>query len=635
MKSNNKEKPRYGILNSTLFLAKDMFQAYPLLIFFLILEILLSVITPVFGMYLPKIAIELTSGSADTGKVFLTLGGLGLMMSILMALSGMASGGSYFMYNGMRTYYLRKLFFQSLTCDYIHVESPQGQAKYSRARETLRNGDWSGTSRLTVAAVDFCTAVLSFIVYSGIISGLSLFVIIILVLLSSVSLIATKRAQNYAYENKGEAELLNRQVDYMDQTASNWKWGKDIRLYHMSGWLVRLRQQLLTRLLTVTDRIQNRYFAAGALNAFTLFLRDGLAYGYLIYGVATGTVTVGEFVLYFGAITGFSGFVGRIIYSMNELGSANLLMNDVRAYLDNTDAPELSESLLPTDGVLQNEEAKQADGMIPDTARVSACLKMLLVEFIDVCFSYSSDSPPVLNHFSMTIQPGEKIALVGGNGAGKTTLIKLLCGFYKPDSGEILLNKIPLTHYKKEQLYSLISAVFQDLYLLPVTVAENVSMKPLPETDLPRVRECLKKAGLYDAISSCPDREESYLLKEVYDGIVLSGGEEQKLLMARALYKDGPLLILDEPTAALDPIAESETYESFHKMTRGKTSLYISHRLASTKFCDRIVFLQNGIAKEVGTHEELLRQKGEYARMFAIQSRYYQEKEEADLAQEF
>jgi len=246
-----------------------------------------------------------------------------------------------------------------------------------------------------------------------------------------------------------------------------------------------------------------------------------------------------------------------------------------------------------------------------------------------VCFSYNPENGNVLNNFNLDIKPGEKIALVGVNGAGKTTIVKLLCGFYAPDSGEILISGIDIKNFRREELYRLFSAVFQDIMILPFTIAENVSMKSGRKTDKNLVWSCLEKAGLGEHIKTHEKGIDSKMLKNIdADGIMLSGGQQQKLLLARALYKDAPILLLDEPTAALDPIAESEVYEKFNEMSQNKTAVYISHRLASTRFCDRIVFLKDGAASEIGTHWELMQKGGEYANMFEIQSHYYNKSSE-------
>ena len=214
---------------------------------------------------------------------------------------------------------------------------------------------------------------------------------------------------------------------------------------------------------------------------------------------------------------------------------------------------------------------------------------------------------------------------MGLNGAGKTTLIKLMCGFYDPTEGRVLLNGIDIRTYNRADYYSMFSAVFQNFSLLAATIAVNIAQNDR-EINMDRVKACADKAGLLNKIEILPDGFNTYLNREVYDNaIMLSGGETQRLMLARALYKDAPFVILDEPTAALDPIAESEMYQKYNEMTKGKSSVYISHRLASTRFCDRIIYIENSVIREEGTHEELIRRGGRYAELFAVQSQYYQE----------
>lgn len=252
--------------------------------------------------------------------------------------------------------------------------------------------------------------------------------------------------------------------------------------------------------------------------------------------------------------------------------------------------------------------------------------KLLEIEFRHVYFRYEEDGEDILRDVNFVIKPGDRLALVGHNGAGKTTLVKLLCGFYHPTSGEILISGHSIEELNIDDYHDILATIFQDINTIPASIASNVSGCSEEETDMDKVRECLKRADLWKDIEH-HDKKELTNLTQSFDpdGIYLSGGMMQKLMLARCIYKDAMLLILDEPTAALDPIAESNMYGEYESITSGKSALFISHRLASTKFCDRILFIENGYILEEGTHDELLAKNGKYAEVFKIQSKYYKE----------
>jgi len=271
--------------------------------------------------------------------------------------------------------------------------------------------------------------------------------------------------------------------------------------------------------------------------------------------------------------------------------------------------------------VMELPEKRRGEG-----TKVPGLTKGPEIEFRDVCFRYPGAEEDTLSHISFTVKGSEKIALVGNNGAGKTTLVKLLCGLYEPTSGGIYINRENINEFHATEYQKLLSVVFQDSSLLSFTVEMNVAGELPERVDKERVKKALQAVGLWENIEKLPYGTETYITQDLDEGgVQFSGGETQKLLVARAMYRNGPILILDEPTSALDPIAESQLYTEYNNMTEEKTAFFISHRLASTKFCDRIFLLENGRIAEDGTHEALMEQNGRYRELFDIQSHYYKE----------
>lgn len=245
-----------------------------------------------------------------------------------------------------------------------------------------------------------------------------------------------------------------------------------------------------------------------------------------------------------------------------------------------------------------------------------------VIEFRNVSFRYPGTKELVLDHVSLKIEPSEKIAVVGKNGSGKTTLVKLLCRLYEPEEGEILWNGKNIREYDLKEWQKIFAIVFQDYSLLSLTLGQNVAASEQYEAE--RAKEVLQLAGFGERLNKLKKGLETVVYPEYeQDGVSFSGGEEQKIAIARAIYKGGQICILDEPTAALDPVSESRVYESFDEIVKGKTAVYISHRLSSCKFSDRIFVLDNGKIAESGTHEALLSQNGLYAQLWQAQAQYY------------
>ena len=328
---------------------------------------------------------------------------------------------------------------------------------------------------------------------------------------------------------------------------------------------------------------------------------------YIVYLVMKGNIGAGDFVLYFNSIF--------------------MLSSAVRAWCDKFSAYNwLSQNIFYARDYLDiKDNTNRGEGVpVPEDCGDMQCE----IEFRNVSYTYFGAEEPTIKNISFKLHKGEKLAVVGLNGAGKTTLIKLMCGLYRPTEGDVLLNGVSVNDYNRDEYFRLFSTVFQDIDVLPVTIAENISGRTAEETDFPKLYDCMKKSGIYEKVMSLPKKESTRLVKTVYDDATdFSGGQMQKLALAKALYKNAPVLLLDEPTAALDPIAEQEMYLNYADFSKGKSSVFISHRLASTRFCDRIILISDGKIAEEGTHSELMKAGGTYAELFAMQSSYYNDEE--------
>ena len=596
---------QYSLGNHIGYLLKGIWESDRKLMALLIIEVVCSVITPYIAMYLPKIGVDLATEQADAGRAAALLLALTGILMLSQGLGSMAARGKTRLLDRVRSFFRIRLFCKTLDCDYEHVESAEWQDKYEQAKEmSVDWGPWSATTLMSEGVVKLGSAVVSFFLYGSIIVSLSPWMLALILVLSAVNFLALRRAQKYEVSRIQERSGLQTRRWYMEQTASDMKYGKDIRLYELSGWIRQCFAHYNDAHFRLRQEVQQRFFHAAFVESLTLFVRDGIAYLWFLYQAASGALSVGDFVLACSAVASFSTLVTQTSASVGQLMQAVPPLDRMRAFLEAADEPEPD----PAEEPPGKEEA------------AGIC-------FVDVSFSYGGRNQ-VLDHFSLRIEPGEKIALVGLNGAGKTTIIKLLCGFYKPESGRILLNGTDVRSLKKEDLYALIAPVFQEATILPFTVAENVAMSD-ENVDRRRVEDCLKQVGLWEAVSRLPRGMDNEMTSLQEGGSSLSGGQKQKLLMARALYKGAQLLFFDEPTAALDPIAESETYEMFHSLSGNKTAVYISHRLASTLFCSRVVFLENGRVKACGSHEELMKNCGEYREMYDLQSQYYKKPQES------
>ena len=492
-------------------------------------------------------------------------------------------------------------FRKTVWMDGQSLESAQGQKKWKDARRNLYSGNSQGIEAYTKAWCDLVMQLIGLVLYGAIVGQVSPILLAILVLQTLLVSYLHTKAGKRAYAMEDEIEKKWGIFQYLRRETVIPGNGKDIRMYRMDKWFLGMFHGLIDRVCALIDRQQTGYMAAGMAENLLTFARSMVVYGWLIREMAAGNMTIPSFLLYVGIVAGFGAWMNGLFGAWRQILENEKLMDDYRDFMDF--------------GVV--EEGRQAPGRPGRTHEI---------RFEHVCFRYDGSGEDTIRDLNLTIRPGERLALVGPNGAGKTTLIKLLCGLYRPTSGTVYLDGRDIQSLDQRAVFREFAVVFQDVFAFSFPLSDNVSCVDSGREDSERLRGSLEKAGLWERVQTLPKGAQTFMNKDLDEaGVTLSGGEVQKLMLARALYKDAPMVILDEPTAALDPIAESEMYERYDELVQGRTAVFISHRLSSTRFCDRILFLENGRITEEGTHGELMQRGGAYAELFSIQARYYKE----------
>ena len=610
-----KDKKTYNVLAVIKRMLKHIWKQEPAQFGRTAIYTVVAAVYPFMAVFLPKIAIGiLEEGGVDAGRrlvftmgiYFVAAGLLAIVSKYLLA---------YISTRNMRIrlMYLGELSKKMMTMDYCHFENSKFFEEYEKginAGNSNYNGIEGVYNKLTELPANFL-ALLGMVLMAG---ALSPILLISLVVHVFVIMWTSKLTHDYEYERKQELSKAARRISYYKKTTQDFSYGKDIRIFNLRDRIMENYQEEINAYLVLFAKIRNREYALGFLSILTLLVSNALTYGILIYEVLHG-MPVSSFTMYVTMIT-------TLMASMITFGKDLAFVWNEGEYVD--DFYRLLDEQLIEEGTKEKEDIfRNQEKLCVSEDAIKT--KTLEIRFEHVSFRYPHTDKNVFTDLNFTIHSGERLAIVGVNGAGKSTLVKLMTGLFAPTEGHIYINGVEIRELKKSELYELYSAVFQDVNVLAFTIRENVGCAAR-EVDDARVSIALEKVGLGEKVKAFENGLDQMMLKVIDEnGTDFSGGERQKLSIARGLYKDAPMVIMDEPTAALDALAEAEIYENFSSLVEGKTAVYISHRLASTRFCDKIALFDADGLEEYGTHDELMEKKGKYYEMFVIQGKYYQE----------
>ncbi len=572
--------------------------------FFAIISIITSSVQPLILLIVPAKIIDELTNECRWDVTF-------RLIVILIAVEGGIS-----LINMAVSYFSRMTKYKCKLKNNLDYEKMWIRMKYEQL-ESSNVRDLGEKVEKNVTAIGFISTVSAFITnliqligYTYIIATLHPVIIALIIVFIIVSSHIAKSHQRVDYEYQPILTRFSRKFNYLFGAMVNFDYGKEIRINNASVWLKNRFDDETDGYMVEYTKRQRRDMKYHIFSFIEAFAQTIVMYGYCAYKAVSGLITIGSFTLYLGAITAFTDSFTGMITKFSGFAFLSKYVDEYKKLV------EISK-----------------EGTVEDAVRLPDHEDRCEIEFKNVSFKYPNTERFVLKNVNIVIHSGERLSIVGYNGAGKSTFIKLICRLYTPTEGTITFNGVDIQTIDFKEYRELISVVFQDYKLFSMTVQENVMLNRT--CDLPKMVDAIDKSGLTEKIEGLPMKEQTQLGKQFDEnGIEFSGGEGQKLACARAYYKDAPIVILDEPTASLDPIAESNLYERFNSIIQDKTAIYISHRLASVKFCDKVAVFSDGVIVEYGTHSELIEEDGVYAEMFTKQSEYYVETKGGDDGEE-
>lgn len=573
---------------------KLIYKIRPIYFFLIIFKTILDAANILINIFIPKIMLDLLIKDINMSKIVKIILIISILKYIVLYLSKLLKGKIDIYSDLLNKEIIYEFSRKSLKLEYMNLEDPHILDLRERALYAVN--DYGALYSLFNYLEIMLVQIFIILGVGGILLNVSKIYILVVIFFVYISYKLNKVTKAKIFDYTQEVIPINRKYNYyLDEILSDRN-QKDFRIYNMSNMMSQTIENLTYE---TTDWLNSLYILEGKariLQSLIGYLLTFISYGYISLRVFTNT---------YGSQIGISNFIMYINSTEKFFNSFSELTNSV------TEIKHVANYLQPFDEFMKLKENEDIFGDIKVKDFES-------IEFKNVTFTYPKSDRKILDNISFKINKGEKISIVGINNAGKTTIIKLLCAFFKPDEGEILLNGLDIRKYNYDSYIDNIAVVFQDYKLFPFTINENITTD---KKSTKTVEDVLKKVGLDNVIDKLEKKSDSYLDKSIYeDAVDLSGGEKQKIAIARALYKDAKLIILDEPTAALDPISESEIYENFNELVKDKTAIYISHRMSSSKFCDKILLLDEGKIKDFDTHDNLMKKDSIYKKLFNAQA---------------
>lgn len=602
MKKNND----YSTLSIIGYFFKIAFQYRTSYVFLLLFQILLQAISPFSKIIFPTLIIEeLTKVPLDQVNLSNLTWILVLFLAVEFIIPFLMNLNWMFLLhneNMLNKYWKKLMGDKMMQMRFYHLENPDVLDQISKAQDGLLGygNNLGGFQALINNIISILSNALSVIGVIYIIAQINIWLIFILIAIVGLRLWNQSQIKKLNIQQWEERKRMNRENEYYSSLLTDFKYGKDIRLYACKDLLITKNKEYIEDTYQYQIKINQKFKKLTIIDNLFNMINQLLTYGYVAYYFIQSYISIAQYSLYVTSINTFISSSYSIFNSFLNIRQNTKMMSEFKKFME-------------IDATYQEGNVK----INPNDP--------IVLEFKDVSFAYPNTTEYVLRHINYRMEGQKKISIVGENGAGKSTFIKLLMRLYDPTEGEILLNGINIKEIPIQDYYALFSVVFQDYQLIGFNLGEQITSSDTFDEE--KVLQILSEVQFNHKMENLQKGLATSMLKYFDDqGIELSGGESQKVAIARALFKDGKILILDEPTSALDPLAEYEIYSQFHKMTQGKLTFYISHRLSSCRFCDEIMVLEHGEIVQLGHHDKLiLNEKGKYFEMFKAQAKYYQD----------